>query len=1118
MAESHLASARKLLANRRAKSADFRDISSATTCSDSSSDWSAGANTKSAKLYSRQQKLHKLQKQMAGSDAVLYKSSIGAGSQMRRSRTLQPLKFSAVVDEISSQVLSPVTLNSYGIRRAAREVVVEVRKALGARERDGKHESAQASDRQERQDGHGVHGAGKEMTHSSQATSSHGRRKCAATPLGLTKDKLEGMAIASSSRREFAHHSPHDDTHTDTGSQCSEDIGCSRSRSRDRRRWDGSRAEQAAHTHGGRSQGWEGVGTADAVRREGASSVESPKVIYAEVVRKERGSDAKRAQQTRACEAAGRGDGGWLQDGTNVFGASSVDPPLTLGPSRNFQLFQSKKEVLPDSHKSRPQHEEHVSLPVPHSERPGDGPHLAQSAELGRPGESHGPERAALPGLGHPGLPVRVSPDTAAVSRDGLGGEQTGPRREADRRAAQPGLEAELGQAWEEIRRLQDMYGRMQSSYLFSQKTNQDLEEKLQKLAQAFEEEKTSLNVEIVALTGKLMDAKTTINKLEEENERFRKDCNLAVHLLQCNKSHFRNHKYSELPQELQELVSKHMGGEVGDAARASPSHGPPSSAHPKDSVPTSVIVRVLEKPEPLGLQSASSRSAPRPLAGDTFVHVDMSAEHYEQDEGDDAENGTAAAVADMVYDDASDTWVHKGSSSSSASGSACSRQSSVDGAGAPRDNGCERSAPSPRRLSPYPTPAPAGAHATPPSLPPSSTYGGRRALVEFSGDDHVRIPKNSPLPNCTYATRQAISLGMATKEDAAAVGKAVPPPPPGSRAEGSRSPQGPIQNSAGHNIVVPAELDHGYGKTRDGVHPCMGSPGAHEQHSRLPPLPHRSPRTSAEQDLMHLAQGGGERQGLYYEPPTSTPYPGTVAWLGGQGQPCDNACSDTHDRQSFCNWETEMLGSWRRMFVDKVAPDSDKEISSRTSFDSESVQLLSEVLGQKRAGDDGGNGECRGAVMRRTSGPYHSDGEESYTASLSESLFSGHASQDSGPDTDRVERKAEERCVGERSAEREKSAWLRDESAVVSRMQGRAHGLGASDKPGETVHSVEEVRGGQGHLLSSELGDLPPPRAQKTHKRMGVHHNLRRKNSFTKAQEDGSILDLAAGEGAHVL
>uniref|UniRef100_S4R4K4 Tight junction associated protein 1 (peripheral) n=1 Tax=Petromyzon marinus TaxID=7757 RepID=S4R4K4_PETMA len=534
--------------------------------------------------------------------------------------------------------------------------------------------------------------------------------------------------------------------------------------------------------------------------------------------------------------------------------------------------------------------------------------------------------------------------------------ERTGPRREADRRATQRGLEAELGQAWEEIRRLQDMYGRMQSSYLSSQKTNQDLEEKLQKLAQAFEKEKTSLNVEIVALTGKLMDSKTTINKLEEENERFRKDCNLAVHLLQCNKSHFRNHKYSELPQELQELVSKHMGGEVGDAARAPPFHGPPS-AHPNDSVPTSVIVRVLEKPEPLGLQSASSRSAPRPLAGDTFVHVDMSAEDYEQDEGDDAENDTAAAVADMVYDDASDT---------------------------------------------YPTPALAGAHATPPSLPPSSTYGGRRALVEFSGDDHVRIPKNSPLPNCTYATRQAISLSMAIKGDAAAVGKAVPPPtPPGSHAE-------------------------------------------HEQRSRLPPLPHHSPRTN------------------------------------------------THDRQSFCNWETEMLGSWRRMFVDKVAPDSDKEISSRTSFDSESVQLLSEVLGQKRAGDDGGNGECRGAVMHRTGGPYHSDGEESYTASLSESLFSGHASQDSGPDTDRVERKAEERCVGERSTEREKSAWLRDESAV----------------PEETVRSVEEVLGGQDHLLSNELGDLPPPRAHKTHKRMGVHHHLRRKNSFTKAQEDGSILD----------
>lgn len=41
--------------------------------------------------------------------------------------------------------------------------------------------------------------------------------------------------------------------------------------------------------------------------------------------------------------------------------------------------------------------------------------------------------------------------------------------------------------------------------------------------------------------------------------------------------------------------------------------------------MPTSVIARVLEKPESLLLNSDQSGSAGRPLAEDVFVHVDMS-------------------------------------------------------------------------------------------------------------------------------------------------------------------------------------------------------------------------------------------------------------------------------------------------------------------------------------------------------------------------------------------------------------------------------------------------------------------------------------------------------------
>uniref|UniRef100_A0A493SX72 Tight junction-associated protein 1 domain-containing protein n=1 Tax=Anas platyrhynchos platyrhynchos TaxID=8840 RepID=A0A493SX72_ANAPP len=61
--------------------------------------------------------------------------------------------------------------------------------------------------------------------------------------------------------------------------------------------------------------------------------------------------------------------------------------------------------------------------------------------------------------------------------------------------------------------------------------------------------------------------------------------------------------------------------------------------------------------------------------------------------------------------------------------------------------------APAFEKLSPYPTPS-----------PPHPIYPGRK-VIEFS-EDKVRIPKNSPLPNCTYATRQAISLSLVQSED----------------------------------------------------------------------------------------------------------------------------------------------------------------------------------------------------------------------------------------------------------------------------------------------------------------------------------------------------------------
>ncbi|XP_073434089.1 brain-enriched guanylate kinase-associated protein isoform X7 [Dendrobates tinctorius] len=72
---------------------------------------------------------------------------------------------------------------------------------------------------------------------------------------------------------------------------------------------------------------------------------------------------------------------------------------------------------------------------------------------------------------------------------------------------------------------------------------------------QHYEEEKRALGHEVIALNNHLLEAKVTIDKLSEDNELYRKDCNLASQLLQCSKSYYRAHKLSELPADFQERV-----------------------------------------------------------------------------------------------------------------------------------------------------------------------------------------------------------------------------------------------------------------------------------------------------------------------------------------------------------------------------------------------------------------------------------------------------------------------------------------------------------------------------------------------------------------------------------
>ncbi|XP_055448981.1 brain-enriched guanylate kinase-associated protein isoform X2 [Psammomys obesus] len=165
-------------------------------------------------------------------------------------------------------------------------------------------------------------------------------------------------------------------------------------------------------------------------------------------------------------------------------------------------------------------------------------------------------------------------------------------------------LEIELRRAQEELDKVTEKLRRIQSNYMALQRINQELEDKLYRMGQHYEEEKRAMSHEIVALNSHLLEAKVTIDKLSEDNELYRKDCNLAAQLLQCSQTYGRGHKVSELPSDFQQRVSLHMEkhGRSLPSQRCRPSYA--------DSVPTCVIAKVLEKPEPGSLSSSRMSDA----------------------------------------------------------------------------------------------------------------------------------------------------------------------------------------------------------------------------------------------------------------------------------------------------------------------------------------------------------------------------------------------------------------------------------------------------------------------------------------------------------------------------
>lgn len=584
-------------------------------------------------------------------------------------------------------------------------------------------------------------------------------------------------------------------------------------------------------------------------------------------------------------------------------------------------------------------------------------------------------------------------------------------------------MQAELGRTRDDLEKMRDKFRRLQNSYTASQRANQDLEEKLHALLRKVERDKKTMDQEIVELTNKLVDAKNTIDKLEELNERYRQDCNLAVQLLKCNKSHFRNHKFADLPYELQDMVNKHMKSSLPNKTQGSQgaqAQDPDTlSLTPADVVPTSVIARVLEKPEPLVLNSAqSSSSAGRPVAEDVFVHVDMTGP---QDDGGGRENGGPVHARPPAG---------AGSDQQHVNGM-CRSQGSLDG-----PTGEDGPAPSFEKLNPYPAPP-----------PPNPLYPGRK-VIEFSSDDKVKIPKNSPLPNCTYATRQAISLSLVQNEEEAA------------------DRQRTVPNS-------PAVSDGGW---RSGTSSSSG--GGHASHQRTPPQMDATDTLSS-----------------HSSPFSSPPQPPSAFASSGSS-------------------EEDLLASWQRMFVEKMAPSTEGSLVNRTSFSSETVKDLQSHNGKS------GVGALRGA---------YSDGEEGSSAQ------SWTASRESSLDTDTSSmadlRAKKTQYSGDFSQEEGEHLLMAldpldndgasgDTMVTIESSPASAKRQEFAEDAGSAGSSAEErdilpqdfpVIGSRVLAALEDYADKPPrtgsSRPLKSPKRMGVHH-LHRKDSLTRAQEHGNLLD----------
>ncbi|RNA07603.1 tight junction-associated 1-like [Brachionus plicatilis] len=142
--------------------------------------------------------------------------------------------------------------------------------------------------------------------------------------------------------------------------------------------------------------------------------------------------------------------------------------------------------------------------------------------------------------------------------------------------------EAQISRLNDENKAFKEKYDRVYDVQRKLEKINSDLEERLLKIVEKYENEQKTLLEDLTIAHSKLVEANLTIEDLEKQKDTYKQDCNLAVSLLQCKPNDFVSHSYKSLPNSIRNRLKSHLSHEDIEKLKTDNSNGTQTQTIPK--------------------------------------------------------------------------------------------------------------------------------------------------------------------------------------------------------------------------------------------------------------------------------------------------------------------------------------------------------------------------------------------------------------------------------------------------------------------------------------------------------------------------------------------------------